>query len=37
MEFSPDGNYLLTATSGGVLIYDTGNWKKTDISGIRSK
>jgi WD40 repeat protein len=37
MEFSPDGNYLLTATSGGVLIYDTGSWTKKEISGIRSK
>jgi len=28
MAFSPDGNHLLTATSSGVFIYDTVNWKK---------
>jgi WD40 repeat protein len=31
MEFSLDGKYLLTATSKGVFIYDTANWKKTNL------
>ena len=37
MEFSPDGNYLLTATNAGVFIYDTQTWKKTNIKGVGSK
>lgn len=28
MEFSPDGKYLLTATTQGTHIYDTVSWKK---------
>lgn len=31
MEFSSDGKNLLTATSRGVFIYDTVNWKKTEL------
>jgi WD40 repeat protein len=31
MEFSPDGKFLLTATSTGVFIYDTATWKKTNL------
>lgn len=37
MQFSPNGKYLLTATNTGVLIYDTANWKNTNIKGIRAK
>jgi hypothetical protein len=36
-EFSPDGNYLLTATSTGAFIYDTQTWKKTNITGVGSR
>jgi WD40 repeat protein len=32
MEFSPNGKYLVTATNTGVQIYDTTNWKKTNIN-----
>jgi WD40 repeat protein len=35
MAFSPNGNHLLTATSSGVFIYDTVNWKKERLD--RSK
>jgi len=31
MDFSPDGRYLLTATSTGIQIYDTVDWKKTRL------
>lgn len=31
MQFSPDGKYLVTATSRGALIYDTATWKKKDL------
>ena len=37
MEFSPDGNFLLTATNTGVLIYDTQTWEKTNIEGVGSR
>lgn len=37
MEFSPNGKYLLTATNTGVQIYDTTNWKRTNISNIGAK
>jgi WD40 repeat protein len=31
MQFSPDGKHLVTATSNGAFIYDTTNWKKTNL------
>jgi len=31
MEFSPDGRYLLTATTTGIRIYDTVDWKPSDL------
>ena len=31
MEFSPDGKTLLAATSTGIDIYDTADWKKTRL------
>ena len=34
MEFSPNGKYLLTATDMGVLIYDTKDWKKTNLEEV---
>ena len=34
MEFSSDGRYLLTATTSGILIYDTTEWKKTNLKDI---
>jgi hypothetical protein len=34
MEFSPDGKYLLTATTKGIFIYDTTDWKKTNLKDI---
>ena len=34
MEFSLDGRYLLTATTTGVRIYDTVDWKPTDLKDI---
>ena len=37
MEFSPDGKYLLTATATGILIYDTVDWKKTNLKDIGVK
>jgi len=37
MAFSPDGNYLLTATTSGILIYDTTDWKKTNLKDIGGK
>jgi WD40 repeat protein len=37
MEFSPDGKYLLTANATGVLIYDTVDWKKTNLKDIGAK
>lgn len=37
MEFSADGNYLLTATSRGAFIYDTATWKKTKLKDIGRK
>jgi WD40 repeat protein len=37
MTFSPDGKYLLTATSTGILIYDTVDWKKTNLKDIGNK
>jgi len=37
MEFSPDGKYVLAATTRGVLIYDTVEWKKTDLEAIGAK
>lgn len=32
MQFSPDGRYLVAATSRGVFIFDTKNWKKTKLT-----
>jgi len=32
MEFSPDGRYLVAATSRGGFIFDTTNWKKTKLT-----
>ena len=32
MAFSSDGMYLLTATTSGIHIYDTTDWKKTDLN-----
>jgi len=37
MEFSPDGKYLLTATTSGIQMYDTVNWKKTNLEDIGDK
>jgi WD40 repeat protein len=37
MEFSPDGKYLLTATATGILIYDTVDWKKTNLKDIGAR
>ena len=37
MEFSPDGHYLLTATTTGVLMYDTVDWKRTNLKDIGVK
>jgi WD40 repeat protein len=34
MDFSPDGRYLLTATTTGIQIYDTVDWKRTNIQDI---
>ena len=34
MAFSSDGKYLLTATTSGILIYDTVEWKKTNLKDI---
>jgi len=34
MQFSPDGKYLVAATSGGVFLFDTTSWKKTDIKDL---
>lgn len=34
MEFSPDGKYVLTATTTGIQIYDTVAWKKTNLEDI---
>jgi WD40 repeat protein len=34
MQFSPDGKYLVTATSRGVFLFDTTSWKKTDIKNL---
>jgi len=34
MAFSSDGKYLLTATTSGILIYDTVDWKKTNLKDI---
>ena len=31
MEFSPDGKTLLAATSTGIDIYDTADWKKARL------
>ena len=32
MQFSLDGRYLVAATSRGVFIFDTTNWKKTKLT-----
>ncbi|HET6593400.1 MAG TPA: hypothetical protein VFG48_10835 [Xanthomonadales bacterium] len=37
MEFSPDGRYVLTATTAGVLIYDTVEWKRAKLGDIGVK
>jgi len=37
MEFSPDGKYLLTANGTGILIYDTADWKKTNLGDIGAR
>ena len=37
MEFSPDRHYLLTATTTGVLIYDTVDWKRSNLKNIGVK
>jgi len=31
LQFSPDGKYLLAATSRGVTIVDVTNWKKQSL------
>jgi WD40 repeat protein len=36
MAFSSDGKYLLTATTSGILIYNTNDWKKTNLKDIGS-
>ena len=36
MEFSPNGKYLLTATDRGVQVYDTADWKKTNLKAVGS-
>ena len=37
MAFSSDGKYLLTATTSGILIYDTVDWQKTNLKDIGVK
>ena len=37
MEFSPDGKSMLTATTTGVLIYDTVDWKRANLEDIGVK
>ncbi len=34
MQFSPDGSYLVTATSRGAFRYDTTNWKKKNLKDL---
>ena len=31
LQFSPNGKYLLAATSRGVNIIDVNNWKKQNL------
>ena len=31
LKFSEDGARLLAATSKGIFLFDTKNWKKTDL------
>jgi WD40 repeat protein len=37
MAFSQDGKYLLTATTSGIFIYNTTDWKKTNLKNIGAK
>lgn len=34
MQFSPDGNFLVTATSKGAFRYDTTKWKKQNLKSL---
>lgn len=34
MQFSPDGNFLVTATSKGAFRYDTTRWKKINLKDL---
>jgi hypothetical protein len=32
VQFSPDGKYPVVASAGGVSLFDSTSWKKTDLT-----